>query len=117
VAGGLQTAQIDNGAGPVTLSKDTASAAAAAATEASQGMGDLTVKLDYATKTPGAYTIILVTYEIVCTKYADPAKGTLVKKFLTYASGAGQSSLAQLGYAPLPASLQAKVQASVATIS
>ena len=40
----LQTAWIDNGAGPVELSKDTASAAAGAATVAPNGAGDLTLK-------------------------------------------------------------------------
>ncbi len=58
-----------------------------------------------------------MTYEIVCTKYTDSAKGSLVKSFLTYTSGPGQDSLKQLGYAPLPSDLLAKVQASVAKIS
>ena len=53
------------------LSKDTASAAAQAAKVASSGTGDLSLKIDYAEKTPGAYPIILVTYEIVCTKYSN----------------------------------------------
>ncbi|HJQ43721.1 MAG TPA: phosphate ABC transporter substrate-binding protein PstS [Jatrophihabitantaceae bacterium] len=117
VSGGLSTAQIDNGGGPVELSKDTASKAAEAATVNSSGPGDLSLKIDYATKTAGAYPIILVTYEIVCTKYSDAAKGTFVKNFLGYASDAGQAKLAQLGYAPLPTSLQTQVKASIATIS
>ena len=116
VAGGLQTAAIDNGGGAVELSKDTAAAAAGSAQLAPQGDGDLTLKLDYATKTPGAYPIILVTYEIACTKYSDSAKGAFVKSFLTYAANGGQQALAGLGYAPLPSDLQAKVAASVATI-
>jgi phosphate transport system substrate-binding protein len=116
VSGNLQTASIDNGGGAVALSPTTASAAVASATVTGTG-NDLTLKLDYATKTPGAYPIILVTYEIACTKYADSAKGSLVKSFLTYTSGPGQDSLKQLGYAPLPASILAKVQASVAVIS
>jgi phosphate transport system substrate-binding protein len=115
VSGGLSTAWIDNGSGPVELSKDSAASAAGAAKVAAQGPGDLTLTLDFATKTAGAYPIILVTYEIACTKYA--ANGQLVKDFLSYAVGAGQDSLAQLGYAPLPASLQSQVAASVATIS
>ena len=78
---------------------------------------DLSLKLDYATKVAGAYPIILVTYEIVCTKYADAAKGTLVKNFLTYTANGGQAGLPDLGYAPLPASILSKVQSTVATIS
>jgi len=117
VSSGLQTAWIDNGAGPVQLTKDSAATAAASATIKPAGAGDLSLKLDYATKTPGAYPIILVTYEIVCSKYSNAAIGTLVKDFLSYAVGAGQSKLAGLGYAPLSGDLQSKVAAAVATIS
>jgi phosphate transport system substrate-binding protein len=116
VSSGLSTAAIDNGGGPVTLSKDTASAAAGTAQVVGKGK-DLTLKIDYAQKTPGAYPLILVTYEIVCSHYKDSAMGTFVKNFLTYTINGGQASLAQLGYAPLPAALQAKVKASIATIS
>jgi phosphate transport system substrate-binding protein len=38
------------------------------------------LKLDYATKAPGAYPIILVTYEIVCSKYSDAKIGALVSR-------------------------------------
>jgi phosphate transport system substrate-binding protein len=118
VNSGLDTAAIDNGSGtPVQLSKDTASAAAQAATVASSGPGDLSLKIDYAEKTAGAYPIILVTYEIACTKYSNASTGTFVKNFLKYAANGGQAKLAQLGYAPLPAQLQAQVNQSIATIS
>jgi phosphate transport system substrate-binding protein len=115
VASGLSTAQIDNGGGPVELSKETASTAAGAAKVVGTG-NDLSLQIDYATKTPGAYPLILVTYEIACSKYSDPTAGAFVKSFLSYASGGGQNGLTQLGYAPLPSELQAKVQAAVATI-
>ena len=116
VSGNLDTAKIDNGAGPVELNADSAGAAVAAAKVAGNGGQDLTLKLDYATRTSGAYPIILVTYEIVCSKYSDPKIGSLVKSFLTYTVGDGQAVLKDLGYAPLPAEIQAKVQAAVATI-
>lgn len=117
VSGNLDTAKVDNGAGAVELTADTAGAAVAAAKVASNGGKDLTLKLDYATKAPGAYPIILVTYEIVCSKYSDPKVGSLVKSFLTYTAGQGQSALKELGYAPLPASIQTQVMAAVASIS
>jgi phosphate transport system substrate-binding protein len=117
VSGNLATAKVDNGGGAVDLSADTAGAAVAAAKVASNGGSDLTLKLDYATKASGAYPIILVTYEIVCSKYSDPAIGKLVKSFLTYTSGAGQASLQDLGYAPLPDSISTQVKAAVAVIS
>ena len=78
---------------------------------------DLSLKLDYATKTAGAYPIILVTYEIVCSKYKTPAIGTFVKNFLDYTANGGQTALAGLGYAPLPTALQTKVNASIAKIA
>ncbi|MCW2541888.1 MAG: phosphate transporter substrate-binding protein PstS [Frankiales bacterium] len=117
VSGNLATAKVDNGGGAVDLTADTAGAAVAAATVASNGGSDLTLKLDYATKAAGAYPIILVTYEIVCSKYSDPAIGTLVKSFLTYTAGDGQAALQDLGYAPLPDSIATQVKTAVAAIS
>ncbi|MCW2522724.1 MAG: phosphate transporter substrate-binding protein PstS [Frankiales bacterium] len=117
VSGNLDTAKVDNGGGAVELTAASAGAAVSAAKVASNGGADLTLKLDYATKAPGAYPIILVTYEIVCSKYSDPAIGALVKSFLTYTSGPGQASLTDLGYAPLPAPIQTQVQSAIAAIS
>jgi phosphate transport system substrate-binding protein len=113
---GISNAKVDNGGGAVALDATSAGKAVEAATVVGTGT-DLSLKLDYATKAPGAYPIVLVTYEIVCTKYADSAKGTLVKNFLSYTSNGGQAGLPDLGYAPLPASILTKVQAAVATIS
>lgn len=116
VSGDLDTAKVDNGSGAVELTADSAGAAVAAAKVASNGGKDLTLKLDYATRTSGAYPIILVTYEIVCSKYADAQIGSLVKSFLTYTAGDGQAALQDLGYAPLPTEIQTQVQAAVASI-
>lgn len=115
VQASLPTAAIDNGGGPVQLSKDTASKAAGVAKVTGQN-GDLTLSLDYAQKTPGAYPLILVTYEIVCSKYKNPATAAFVKNFLNYTVNQGQGSLAQLGYAPLPTALQTKVKLSISKI-
>lgn len=113
----LSTGKVDNGGGPVELTADTVAKAVGTATVSPSGPGDLTLKLDYATKTPGAYPIVLVTYEIVCTKYATPATGALVKSFLTFtASTAEQNAVHNLGYAALPTSVQTQVQAQVAKI-
>jgi phosphate transport system substrate-binding protein len=114
--GSLATASVDSGSGPVDVSKDSASAAIADAQIVGTG-DDLSLKINYATKASGAYPIVLATYEIACTKYKDAATGTFVKNFLTYTVNGGQSLLAGLGYAPLPADLQAKVAASIAKIS
>jgi len=112
----LAMAQIDNGAGPVELTADSAGKAIAAATVKGTG-NDLALKIDYTTKAPGAYPIVLVTYEIVCSKYTDSAKGAAVKSFLTYmASSEFQSTLTSIGSAPLPQEIQTKVSAAIAAI-
>jgi phosphate transport system substrate-binding protein len=113
----LGVAQIDAGAGPVELSADSAGKALAAAKVTGTG-NDLSMKLDYATKAPGAYPIILVTYEIACSKGLPAEKTALVKSFLSYfVSKDGQASLTDLNYAPLPAEIQTKVDAAIQAIS
>jgi len=113
---GLSVAQIDNGGGAVELTSESAGKAVAAATVTGTGK-DLSLKLDYATKTPGAYPVILVTYEIVCSAGNAADIGPLLKSFLGYTSTDGQATLDTLGAAPLPAEIQTKVIASVQSIS
>jgi phosphate transport system substrate-binding protein len=113
----LGIAQIDTGAGPVELSADSAGKALAAAKPAGTG-SDLALKLDYATKAPGAYPIILVTYEVACSKGLAAEKTALVKSFLSYfVSADGQGALTDLHYAPLPDDLRTKVDAAIQSIS
>jgi phosphate transport system substrate-binding protein len=79
---------------------------------------DLALKLDYATKEPGAYPINLVTYEIVCSKGKDAQKQQNIKAFLTYfASEEAQKAIEEIGYAPLPTEVQTKVETAIAAIS
>lgn len=114
---GLGIAQIDNGGGAVELTGESAGKAVEAAQAAGTG-NDLRLKLDYATKAPGTYPIVLVTYEIVCSKGLPADKTALVKSFLGYfASPQTQGKLEELGYAPLPSAVQTKVVAAVAAIS
>jgi phosphate transport system substrate-binding protein len=114
---GLSIAKIDNGAGAVELTSDAVGKAIAAATITGTG-DDLTLKLDYATKAPGAYPIELVTHEITCIKGLSAEQAALAKSFLTYtSSSAGQAKLSDIGYAPLPPEILSKVQAAVAKIS
>ena len=114
----LAMAKIDTGSGtPVELTGDSAGKAVAAATQSGTG-NDLALKLDYATKAAGTYPIVLVTYEIVCSKYADAAKGKNVQAFLkSFASDSTQSGLEELGYAPLPKEVQTKVLTAVSALS
>jgi phosphate transport system substrate-binding protein len=113
----LSIAKINNGAGAVELTGESAGKAVAAAKQVGTG-NNLSLKLDYATKTPGAYPIVLVTYEIVCAKGLAADKTTLLKSFLAYfADPAQQNTLTQAGYAPLPAEVQSKVASAIAAIS
>lgn len=114
--GGLGIAQVDNGSGPVELTGESAGKALEAAEVVGQG-NDLELKLDYATDAPGTYPIVLVTYEIACSQGLPENESALVKSFLTYtASTEGQSVLDALGYAPLPGSVDQKVQTAVAAL-
>jgi phosphate transport system substrate-binding protein len=113
----LGIAEIDNGAGPVVLTGASVGRAVSAAKITGVG-NDLRLKLDYATKAPGAYPILLVTYELVCSKAKTPTKVALLKGFLTsFASTAEQAKLQAIGYAPLPASIQAKVATAINDLS
>ncbi len=113
---GLNVAQIDNGGGAVELTAESAGAAVAAAQVTGTG-GDLTLKLDYATKEAGAYPVILVTYEIVCSAGNAADKAEVLKSFMGYMATDGQAGLEDLGAAPLPAEIQAQVIESALTIS
>ena len=113
----LGVAQIDNGAGSVELTGESAGKAVATAESAGTG-NDLKLKLNYATKEAGVYPIVLVTYEIVCSKGLEAEKTTALKAFLKhFADPATQTSLESIGYAPLPAEIQTKVSAAIDAIS
>jgi phosphate transport system substrate-binding protein len=114
----LKTAKVANGSGEfVELTPESASKALDGAEITGTG-NDLAMKIDYATKTAGAYPIVLVTYEIACEKGLPADQAKFVKSFLTYtASDAGQKILTDLGYAPLPSTVLTKVRSSVQALS
>ncbi|MFJ5104460.1 phosphate ABC transporter substrate-binding protein PstS [Streptomyces sp. NPDC088554] len=114
----ISTVKIDTGAGtPVEATSENASTAIAAAKIKGTGK-DLALGLDYTTKAAGAYPIVLVTYEIACDKGNKPDTLATVKSFLAYTSSAdGQKVLADAGYAPIPAEINAKVRETVASLS
>lgn len=111
----LHMASIDNGGGAVELTAESAGKAVAAAKIVGTGK-DLSLKLDYATKEAGAYPIILVTYEVVCSA-GNGDKAEALKSFLGYTATDGQASLVGVGAAPLPAEIQAKVVDAVKALS
>ncbi len=112
----LSMARIITSAGPdpVAISADTVEKTIAGAKVTGQG-NDLILDTSafYKPTQAGAYPIVLVTYEIVCSKYPDPETGPAVKAFMQAAIGAGQEDLDQYGYIPLPSSFQSKLQTAV----
>ncbi|MEO5878321.1 MAG: phosphate ABC transporter substrate-binding protein PstS [Streptosporangiaceae bacterium] len=114
----LTPAKIQNGNGEYVAVSAEAASKTVSNPEITGTGNDLALSIDYATKTAGAYPIVLVTYEVACSKGLEGDEGAFVKSFLTYtSSSAGQGELAEAGYAPLPADLLTKVQASVASLS
>ncbi|MCX2933981.1 phosphate ABC transporter substrate-binding protein PstS [Mycobacterium sp. CVI_P3] len=116
----LASAQIVTSAGPnpVPITAGTVGKTISAATIIGQG-NDLVLDTSrfYTPTAAGAYPIVLATYELVCSKYADSATGQAVRAFLQSAVGPGQLHLEDHGYFALPPDFQAKVAAAANAIS
>lgn len=114
---GLSVAAIDNGGGPVELTEDATETAIAGATFAGDG-NDLVLDLDalYASTEPGAYPLVLVTYNIVCSKGYPADIAAAVRSFVSIAADQGQLGLSSIGYAPLPDAVKERLMTSAAAI-
>ncbi|MCV7220273.1 phosphate ABC transporter substrate-binding protein PstS [Mycolicibacterium elephantis] len=115
---GVPFAAIDSGAGAVELTDESAGKAIDAATFASEG-NDLVLDLNslYGTQEPGAYPLVLATYEIVCSGGYDADTSAAVKSFLTAsASEEGQAGLPTAGYVPLPDRFKQRLLTAVEAI-
>ncbi|GGM73356.1 phosphate-binding protein PstS [Longimycelium tulufanense] len=117
-AANLGIAKIDSGAGPVELTDEAAGKAIAAAKIKGSGH-DLVLDLNalYASKEPGAYPLVLVTYELVCSKGYDAETSKAVKAFLTTAATSGQDNLTKVGYVPLPQEFRTKLLDAIKAIA
>jgi len=116
----LVAARIVTSAGPdpVAINTDTVGKAIAGATIAGKGNNlVLDISSFYRPTQPGAYPIVLATYELVCSKYADAQTATAVRAFLQATVGPGQADLEDYGYFPLPNQFQSKVVSAVNAIS
>ena len=116
----LNVAKIVTSAGPdpVSVSPDSVGKTIAAAKVKGQG-NDLmldTVSF-YKPTQPGAYPIVLATYEVVCSKYPDSQVGTAVKAFLQATIGPGQNGLGDNGYIPIPDAFKSRLSAAVNAIA
>ncbi len=113
----LGISKIDNGAGAVELNANTVAKTVSTAQQTGVG-NNLALSLNYATKEAGAYPVVLVSYEIVCSKGLAADKTAFVKSFLKHlASEETQNSLTEFGYVPLPADVRTKVAAAIEAIS
>ena len=99
---------------PVSISADSVGKTIAGAQIKGQG-NDLVLDTAsfYKPTQPGAYPIVLATYEIVCSKYPDSQVGTAVKAFLQATIGPGQNGLANNGYIPIPGAFNARLSTAV----
>jgi phosphate transport system substrate-binding protein len=114
---GLPFAQIDTGSGAVELTTASAAQAIDAVKFKAEG-NDLVLDLDslYGTKEPGAYPLVLATYNIVCSKGYDADTAAAVKSFLTVAANEGQANLEAAGYVPLPDAFKGRLITAVDAI-
>ncbi|MFI5607351.1 phosphate ABC transporter substrate-binding protein PstS [Amycolatopsis sp. NPDC051903] len=116
---GITPALIDSGSGGVELTSDNVAKSLDSAKFLHDGSNDLAMDLNaiYASNVPGAYPLLLTTYEIVCSKYSNADVSKALKAFLTVAATTGQQQLSSKGYVPIPQSLQDKVLTAVKAIS
>ena len=110
----MEYGAVKNAAGKFLLgSPDGVTAAAAALAK--------TMPADYRvsiTNAPGAdsYPISSFTWLLIPRQFADPAKGAAVKGFLEWMLDHGESEASGMGYAPLPAQVQAMERKTIATV-
>jgi phosphate transport system substrate-binding protein len=111
---GVPFAQIDTGNGGVALTNDTARKAIDAAEFVAAG-NQLVLDLNsmYGTHEPGAYPLVLASYEIVCSKGYDPDTAAAIKSFLSVAADNGQTGLLPAGYVPLPDKVKGRLVTAI----
>jgi phosphate transport system substrate-binding protein len=114
---GVPYAQIDDGGGAVALTDAAAGNGIDGAKFDGTG-NDLRLDLNslYATTQPGVYPLVLVTYEIVCSKGYPPGTSTAVKSFLATAVDSGQNGVSAAGYVPLPDKFKKQLVAAINAI-
>lgn len=103
---------------PVRIGTDSVGKTIAGAKIVGKG-NDLVLDLSsfYNPSQEDVYPIVLATYEIVCSKYADPQVAQAVKAALQATLGPGQIDLDKHGYIPLPPEFQSRVASAVDAIS
>ncbi|SDE70157.1 phosphate ABC transporter substrate-binding protein PstS [Auraticoccus monumenti] len=119
-AGELGTVAVQVGEEYVEYSAEAASKAVETAERIGGGAEqDMAVELDRATEEAGTYPIVLVSYHIYCTTYADQETVDLIKSFGEFAvSAEGQEAAsAAAGNAPLSSTLAEEATAAIESIT
>lgn len=119
VSGKLGVAQIKVGESFTTISAEAASKAVDAGKPVEgRSENDLSIKLDRKTTIEGAYPIVLVSFHVVCSTYADQETVDLVKAFENYVvSEEGQQAAADSAKsAPISAELAEKAVKAIESI-
>lgn len=118
--GNLGTVALKVGGGYTKFSAEAAAKAADAAKPSpiATGDNDLALAIDRDPKVEGAYPLILISYEIVCSKYEDASKAKLVKAFMHYiTSKDGQDAAAKnAGSSPISDALRSKLSTAIDAI-
>ncbi len=111
----LATALIVNQAGKAVEASGSSVSAALQTATVDTSKGDLRVTPDYATSNPDAYPMASPTFILTCNK--GNKNVALLKSYFTYALTDGKAVLDQLGYAPLPDSLNTKALDQIKSFS
>jgi len=118
--GQLSTARIGVGDEFVAYSPEAAAKVVDASERADTGVeGDLAIELARDTTESGAYPIVLISYQIICTAYDDANTVDLIKDFVSYvASEEGQAAAADAaGSAPISDTLREDILSSLELIT
>jgi phosphate transport system substrate-binding protein len=107
------TAAVKNKAGKFVEPTLAATSAAGAAAKPPADLRFSTIDAPGATTYPITAVTFLLVYQDMCKAGLDKAKAALVKDWLDYAEGDGQSVAPELQYAPLPDAIKQKAQAKV----
>ena len=115
---GFTYAAVKNSAGTYILPTIPATSAAAAGVKTPANLAISTINSPASTAYPIVSQTFLMAYQDMCKTGLSQSVASAVKRFFTYAFGPGQATLGagsnQLPYAPLPASLAAKVNKRLA---
>jgi phosphate transport system substrate-binding protein len=117
---GLSVARIVTSAGPdaVELSVDSVSKSIDGVKVKGEGNDlELDTTSFYVPSQPGAYPIVLATYEIVCAKYPQSDVPQALKAFLSAAITEGQKGLENNGYIPIPDRFKQRLTTAINAIA